>query len=424
MTWHLNCPACGTNWPDDAPRWRCSCGSVLDAVQQRPALDGMQLRALWDERLGSRLAIDQSGVWRFREVVLPVPVDQIVTMPEGRTNLYCSARVARWAGVDSVLLKHEGENPTGSFKDRGMTVAATMARRSGATAMACASTGNTSASMAAYAARADLEALVFIPDGAVAWGKLAQAMAYGARTLQISGDFDDAMRLVEEIAVERGIYLANSINAFRIEGQKAIGLELLQDLGWSVPDWIVVPGGNLGNNAAIFKGLQELKDLGGLPRLPRIAVVQAAGAAPLYHAWKAGADHVTPVTAQTLATAIRIGDPVSWRRSLRAIRETNGVVESVTDQEILEAKAVVDRAGIGAEPASCASVAGLRKLVAAGTIRAGETVVCILTGHVLKDPGTVVDYHTGKIGGPHAPLANPPIRVAATRDAILEALDS
>jgi len=276
--------------------------------------------------------------------------------------------------------------------------------------------------MAAYAAAAGMTSYVFIPDGAIAYGKLSQALAYGARTIQLAGDFDDAMRLVEAVCASEGIYLLNSVNPFRIEGQKAIAFELLQDRGWQVPDWLVLPGGNLGNNTALAKGLLELRELGLLTRLPRMAVVQAEGANPLFTAWRQRTDLVAVPGAKTIATAIRIGNPVSWRKSLRGLAALDGVVEQVSDQEILDAKAQVDAAGIGAEPASCATVAGLKKLVAAGTIRPDEDVVGVLTGHLLKDPDTVVGYHQGTLAGIRSSHANAPRKAAATLEAVLAAV--
>ncbi len=411
--WHLRCVDCERDYAGLDPRYRCDCGGTLDVLHPLESLRGSVSTALFDGRLsarGSRAPLDRSGVWRFRELVLPLDPEHVVTRLEGNTRLYDSPRLAGWVGLDGLLLKHEGENPTGSFKDRGMTVGVSAARRLGMSRVACASTGNTSASMASYAAVAGMEALVFIPEGKIAYGKLAQSLAYGARTVQIPGDFDAAMRLVERVCAERGIYLLNSVNPFRIEGQKAIAFELLQDLDWQVPDWIALPGGNLGNSSAIAKGLQELHALGMIPRLPRIAVIQAEGASPLFDAWRTRADLVPFPHAETIATAIRIGNPVSWRKSLRGVLASNGLVEVVTDQEIVDAKAQVDRAGIGAEPASCASVAGIRKLVAAGTIRPDERVCAILTGNLLKDPDVVVGYHRGTLHGLASTYANPPIQ--------------
>jgi threonine synthase len=319
-------------------------------------------------------------------MVLPSGASSAVTRPEGNTPLTNSPAVSRWAGMEWLRLKEEGLNPTGSFKDRGMTVGVTQARRIGASAVACASTGNTAASMAAYAAQAGLPALVVVPAGQVALGKLAQSLAYGARTLLVRGDFDACLRLVREAEERLGVYLLNSINPFRIEGQKTIVLETLQQLGWDPPDWIVVPAGNLGNTAAFGKALREAREWGLVARTPRLAAIQAEGAAPFARGFREGFARRHRVEAETVATAIRIGDPASWDRAVAAIRETGGVVAEVTDADILEAKAVVDRAGIGCEPASAASVAGIRRLVAEGVIEPRQRVVAILTGHLLKDP--------------------------------------
>jgi len=420
--WSLVCVECGARYPGLDVRVRCDCGDVLDVVHDLERLRGEPVLARFDGRLSSRAPADRSGVWRFRELVLPLESRELATLPEGNTNLYASERLASEVGVGPLAFKHEGENPTGSFKDRGMTVGVTLARKLGYRRVACASTGNTSASMAAYAARFGLEAFVFIPEGEIAFGKLAQALAYGATTIQIEGNFDSAMRLVQEVCAREEVYLLNSVNPFRIEGQKAILLELLQDRGWSVPDWIVLPGGNLGNSSAVGKALAELHDLGLIGRLPRLAVVQAAGADPLYRAFATG-EPLRPVEApRTVATAIQIGSPVSWKKCLRAVRATNGVVEEVTDAEILDAKARLDADGIGAEPASCASLAGLAKLVARGVVERGADVCAILTGHVLKDPEVVVRYHKGELEGEPPARANPPVRAAADVDSIVAAM--
>jgi len=422
LSFTLVCVDCGASHPGLEVRYRCACGGTLDVVHDRAALVGRLSFDLFDRRLASKEPADRSGVWRFRELILPLTPEAIVTKPEGNTNLYRSESLAAWVGIDDLAWKHEGENPTGSFKDRGMTVGITVAKTLGMDRVACASTGNTSASMASYAANAGMKSYVFIPEGKVAFGKLSQALAYGATTIQIAGGFDAAMRLVQEACAARGVYLLNSINPFRIEGQKSIAFELLQDLSWSVPDWIVIPGGNLGNSAAIGKGLMELLDLGLISRVPKIAVVQASGANPFASAFKAGTPVVPLASAETRATAIRIGDPISWRKSLRGVTAGGGTVDEVTDQEILDAKAKLDASGIGAEPASCAAVAGARKLRAGGVIGRGDRVVGILTGHLLKDPEIVVDYHRGALSGITSSFANPLRRSEPTLKAVLAAM--
>ena len=421
LSFELACLDCGKTHPGLQLRYRCDCGGTLDVVHDLDAVAKLVSPKTFDARAVSAGHADRSGVWRFRELILPVEEGQPITRGEGNTHLYDSPRVAAYAGMKRLKLKHEGENPTGSFKDRGMTVGVTAARLLGADRVACASTGNTSASMASYAAVADMRAFVFIPEGNIAHGKLSQALAYGAKTLQLAGDFDAAMRVVEQVCGEENIYLLNSINPFRIEGQKAIVFELLQDLDWRAPDWIVLPGGNLGNNSAISKGLTELHRLGWIDRLPRLAVIQAAGANPLYTAFRTGRP-IERVAAETIASAIRIGNPVSWKKSLRGIEALEGVVEQVTDQEIMDAKAHVDAAGIGAEPASCAAVAGLKKLVANGTVDPDSIVCGILTGHLLKDPDAVVGYHTGKLEDIVSNHANAPVSVPDDLEAILSEL--
>jgi threonine synthase len=386
----VRCADCGTVLGDATAQSTCaSCGGLL-AVEHAPHVSGSALRTLFDGRaaqIGRTVsALERSGVWRFRELVLNAAPDDIVSHPEGNTPIISRAAIGRHAGVDALLIKHEGHNPTGSFKDRGMTVALTQARRIGARAVACASTGNTSASLSAYAAQAGIPSFVFVPEGRIASGKLAQTLAYGARTLRIRGDFDDCLRLAREASERLGVYLVNSVNAFRIEGQKTIVFELLQQLGWQAPDWIALPAGNLGNTSAFGKALVEAHRFGLIDRIPRLLAVQASGAAPFAQGF---AEHFATrvrVRAETRATAIRIGDPASWDRAVRAIEATNGVVESVTDDEIFAAKAVIDRCGVGCEPASAASVAGVRALAARGLIRRDERVVAVLTGHLLKDP--------------------------------------
>jgi threonine synthase len=376
MSEWLQCIGCERRFDASEIRYTCECGELLSVER-----DAMPDRDLFDTRLASRKTIDKSGVWRFREAVLDVDEREIVTHPEGSTQLYERG---------GIFFKHEGENPTGSFKDRGMTVAMTQAKRLGARAVACASTGNTSASLAAYAAQAGLRAIVFIPAGKVAAGKLAQTLAYGATALHIRGDFDAAMRLVREASDRLGIYLVNSINPFRIEGQKTIVWELLQDLEWNAPDWIVVPAGNLGNTSAFGKALREAFDAGWITKMPRLASIQASGANPFYRSYVDAFSQRHRIAAETIASAIRIGDPISHRKAVSAIQLTNGIVEQVTDDELMLSKREIDEMGIGCEPASATTLAGVKKLRAAGVMRDGERIVCVLTGHLLKDTDAIM----------------------------------
>jgi len=417
------CEDCGKRIPETDSRGDCpDCGGLLE-IAHESASDPSSLKELFAERRGQIGGVEQSGVWRYRELVLPTAADvDVVSHPEGNTPLMQRQTLSEFAGVEDLWIKHEGHNPTGSFKDRGMTVAITQARRTGATAVACASTGNTSASLAAYAAHAGLPALVFVPAGHVALGKIAQTIAYGARTLVVRGNFDACLALAVEARNALGVQLLNSVNPFRLEGQKTIVFELLEQLDWVPPDWIALPAGNLGNTAAFGKALREAHSLGLISRIPRLAAIQAAGAAPFARSFAGGFAERLRVEPETIATAIRIGAPASWKRAVRSIRETNGIVESVTDAEILEAKARIDASGIGCEPASAASVAGVAKLRRAGTIRADESVVAVLTGHLLKDPGAVVTYHQDT--EPRPAHANRPIEIDATLAAVERVLQS
>jgi threonine synthase len=413
------CDACGTVLSARDTRTQCAkCGGLFSLRYDPPTERGSALRRVFDARLTARGNVpESSGVWRYRELVLPdVTDEEIVTQPEGNTPLVRRERVAAWCGLNSISLKLEGANPTGSFKDRGMTVAVTQARRISAPAVACASTGNTSASLAAYAALAGLPALVLVPIGQVSLGKLAQTIAYGARTLLVRGDFDDCLRLVRAASDKLGVYLANSINPYRIAGQKTIILELLQQLDWQAPDWIVLPAGNLGNTSAFGAALREARELGLIDRMPRLAAVQASGAAPFAASFRDDFRERHTVQAATVATAIRIGDPASYDRAVRAIRETNGVVIDVPDAEILEAKAVVDASGVGCEPASAASVAGARALVSRGIVQREDTVVAVLTGHILKDSDILLKYHRDT--EPPPALANRPLEIDADLSAV------
>ena len=413
----VRCKDCSASAGADRALTRCRvCGGLLDA---EVPLD----RPIRPEDFGAGLppALRHSGVWRYRPLLPPLPDEAIVSRWEGNTPLYVDDRLAAYAGLapGQLAFKHEGHNPTASFKDRGMTVGVSHARAVGARIVACASTGNTSASLASYAAAAGLPALVLIPEGKISGGKLAQTLAYGARVVQVPGDFDQALGLLRQLTDAYDVYLVNSVNPFRLEGQKTIVFELIEQLGWQAPDVIALPAGNLGNTAAFGKALVELHRVGLIDRLPRLAVIQAAGAAPFaaYHA--SGYARFEPVVADTVATAIKIGNPASTPRARRSVEQTNGLVTTVGDDEILDAKAAIDRAGIGCEPASAASLAGLRRLVAEGAIAPDASAVAVLTGHVLKDADAVVAYHLGERDRPGA---NRPISVAAELPALERAL--
>lgn len=419
------CASCGNtlNERDAAPACP-ECGGLFDIVHPAPVahdgtpLTGPALRSSLAQHCCARPLGSHSGVWRFQSMVMPAAGDAIVSHPEGNTPLLTRRAIDAFIGLDGVFIKHEGHNPTGSFKDRGMTAGVTQAVRIGASAVACASTGNTSAALASYAAQAGIPGLVFVPAGKIALGKLAQTLGYGAKTLMVRGDFDACLRLVQDASKELGIYLLNSINPWRVEGQKTIVLELLQQLDWVAPDFIVLPAGNLGNTAAFGKALREAFALGLIDRVPRLVSVQAAGAAPFARGFREGFTTRHVVAAETIATAIRIGDPASWDRGVRAIRETNGMVLSVTDDEIIAAKVAIDAAGVGCEPASAASVAGVRQLVQSGQIAAGQRVVAVLTGHVLKDPGMLVELHQRS----DFAQANPPLEIDADVRAVAQVL--
>ncbi|MBI1337538.1 MAG: threonine synthase [Phycisphaera sp.] len=452
---HVSCPACAKNGKqsllDIQYDWeRLAAPKSLNYFEHRWATKGE----------GGDGALDFSGVWRFREL-MPFYRTQrdIVTIGEGRTNLQNANLLAPHLGIDTqhggkLLLQYEGLNPSGSFKDNGMAAAFTHARMVNARRVACASTGNTSASLAMYSSLAQLPGVVFIGSGKIAYGKLSQALDYGALTLQIQGDFDACLRRVRQIAVDRtelGIYLMNSVNPFRLEGQKAIMYRVLEALGWEAPDWVVVPGGNLGNCSAFGKAFSELHCLGLIDRVPRLAIIQASGANPLYELynnrglrWNGGRydldliksyyreQDASDAHAHTLASAIEIGRPVNLPKALRALDFMDGVVRQVDDQTILEHKAMVGRYGFGCEPASAASVAGAHQLINEGVIGKSDRVVCILTGHELKDPDATVKYHTGvdmkaiqeqaPRHDPHGKLSNRPIPVPDDLDAIIEAL--
>lgn len=371
------------------------CGDLLEMSSNGFRPDPARLRALWRERRLSNAPADRSGVWRFREFLPQYLDESIVTLGEGNTPLLAGAKTAEYAGLARLQFKHLGWNPTGSFKDLGMTVGVTEALRRGAKIVACASTGNTAASMAAYAARAGMTARVYLPKGKLSRAKVAQSFDYGAQVVEIEGNFDDALAQMMQ-RKDSGEYFLNSINPFRIEGQKTTMFELMEQLGWNPPDFIVVPGGNLGNSSAFGKALKELYSAGFISKLPRIVIVQAAGANPLVQTVATGAQSLTVVSnPSTCATAIQIGSPRSWRKALHILSFTKGIVLDVTDEEILEAKSIIGCDGIGCEPASATTLAGIRRLRQRRAIERDAHVVAILTGHVLKDPDIILKMHEG-----------------------------
>lgn len=404
------------------------CGALLEVVYSGDSIDAPELKRTFRERRTSNVPLDASGVWRYREL-FPFLDDyqHVVTLREGNTPLLDAPLAAHYGGLEKLVFKHQGFNPTGSFKDNGMTCGVAQARRLGMRRVACVSTGNTSASMAAYAAAAGLEALIFLPHGNISFGKLAQALEYGARTLEVEANFDQILVLVRGLAERLGIYLLNSVNPFRIEGQKSIVIEMLDQRDWRAPDWIVLPGGNLGNTSAFGKALRELRENHMIDKMPRLAVIQAEGAAPFHDFVKRGGEFRAVEKPETLATAIRIGDPVSWPKALRELRASRGVVETVTEQEIADAKAQIGRCGIGCEPASAATLAGIRKLTRSGVIDREADIIAVLTGNLLKDPDYIYRYHTGKLETPggvkiRSTYGNQPVIVPNDPDRIAEIL--
>jgi threonine synthase len=436
----LRCIGCGVVCEEAGQTFRCAaCGELLEIVYpgwnttDGMPLDPTALKALWRQRRTSGLPIDESGVWRFRELLPNFPRGQeIITLREGNTPLYEMPGCARVAGLQQIYAKHQGMNPTGSFKDTGMTMAASVARRQGFRWVACASTGNTSASMAAYAARGGMRSLVLIPEGKVSWGKLSQALDYGALTCQLKTDFDGCMRVLNEVVERMPVYLLNSVNPYRIEGQKTAAIELMEQFDWQPPDHIIVPGGNLGNSSALGKALLEMKQLGFISTLPRVSIIQAVGANPLVRTMREnGGKELISVQAETAASAIRIGRPASWKKAVGVLQTTGGTVEQVSEVEIALAKAEIGADGVGCEPASAVTLAGLKKLVKQGFVKSGESVVLILTGHLLKDPEFTLKFHCGDMFAGVAsekeadifrPQQRAPIVLDASMDAVIQAL--
>src|SRR5215472_15674465 len=424
---------CRARFPITEVLYNCPhCGGLLEAVYGKPAQSAAELKSLWRARRASNDPLDQSGVWRYREFIPFLDsLSCAVTLREGCTPLLPGRLAAEYGGLDFLTFKHQGFNPTGSFKDNGMTCGASQALRLGMKRVACVSTGNTSASMAAYSSAGGLQPIIFIPHGNISYGKLAQALEYGARTLQVEANFDQILSLVRTLADKLGIYLLNSVNPFRIEGQKTIIIEMMDQRDWNPPDWIVLPGGNLGNTSAFGKALRELCAWGLIGKTPRLAVIQAEGSAPFYDLMQT-ADRASLRAVghpETLATAIKIGDPVSWPKALHEVVCSGGVVEKVTEQEIADAKAIIGLCGIGCEPASAATLAGIRKLTAAGRIARDADVVAVLTGNVLKDPDYIYRYQTGQLQAPGgAPIkpnfGNQPVIVPNDADRIAALLES
>jgi threonine synthase len=421
-------PACGAEFDCGESIFKCpQCGDLLDIQYHWDKIPVPNKLGAFAMRWAKRdKPLDFSGVWRFRELLSFGPDENKVTIGEGQTVLQQNCAIAEHLAMkpDCLFLQYEGLNPSGSFKDNGMAAAFSHAMMVGAKSCACASTGNTSASVALYAHSCGLKCTVFIGSGRIAFGKLSQAMDYGAQTIQIQGDFDDCMRQVQAVCVELGLYLLNSLNPFRLEGQKTIMYRIIEGLGWEVPDWIIVPGGNLGNSSAFGKAFLELKQLGLIDRIPRMAIVNATGADTLTDlvnnkklAWNGGHvdqkiidDYYADLTARhfsphTCASAIEISRPVNLKKCLRAIDACQGIVLAVTDAEILDAKALIGKYGLGCEPASAATIAGLKHLLAQGVVAKDERVACVLTGHALKDPNVTVSYHKDRQGE----FSNPPV---------------
>jgi threonine synthase len=443
FNFRFRCIACGHGNDHAGGDFRCAqCGDLLEIIYPRwhnAKPDAEHLKSTWHTRRISSSTIDLSGVWRFRELLPTLNGDeQPITLREGNTPLYELPQCARITSVPRLFAKHQGMNPTGSFKDTGMTVAATFARRAGFRWVACASTGNTSASMAAYAARGGMRSLVLVPEGKISWSKLSQALDYGALTCQLRTDFDGCLRLLQELVRKAPVYQLNSINPFRLEGQKTLAFELLEQLDWRPPEHIIVPGGNLGNSSAIGKALLEMRELGLISRLPKLSVIQAEGANALVRTLReAAGKSLISVQAETRATAIRIGNPASWKKACKVLEATDGACEQVTEREIAQAKAEIGAEGIGCEPASAVTLAGLKKLLQQGFVKPQETVVLVLTGNLLKDPDYTIDFHRGELfeqkdtaeqknetaDAAMNALRRPPVVLDATLDAVIRTLE-
>ncbi len=386
----MKCIGCGKEYSPEKIIYTCPVCNDQLSIEYRFSTLRHNLEEKWKNR--------SLSVWKYREILPVTYEEKIVSMGEGGTKLHNCKRLAKILGLKELHVKNEGENPTGSFKDRGMTVGVTKALELGMQHVACASTGNTSASLAAYAAKSGVKCIVIIPSGKVAFGKLAQAIVHGAQVIQIRGNFDDALRIIRELCSKHPVYLLNSLNPYRLEGQKTIAFEVRDQLD-AASDKVILPVGNAGNISAIWKGFNELKELGMITTLPQMIGIQAEGAAPIANAVKMGKETVEPLAnPETVATAIRIGAPVNWKKAVKAIKDSGGLAETVSDREIIEAqKLLASREGIFVEPASAASIAGLKKLLLAGEIDSDENVVCITTGHGLKAPKIVMEKYAKPI---------------------------
>ena len=416
MNAKLKCIECSKEYDAKEILYKCECGELLEVVSDLKSFkrSGKQ----WKEHFEK--GKDKIAFLRYKDILLPdLPDDKVISLEEGDTPLYsANKKLKEFFGVDNLYLKHEGMNPTLSFKDRGMVAGVSWANFLNVNIVACASTGDTSASMSAYAARGDIKRVVLLPEGKISFEQLSQPISSGAITLGLKTDFDGCMKIVQELTETHPIYLLNSMNSFRIEGQKAIGIETLHQLDWEVPDWIIIPVGNAGNISALGKGLRELKKLGIIDKLPRLAGVETVGANPLYASYKNGWSDLKPVTAKkTVASAIQIGNPVSFKKARRELQLHNGVMEQVSDKEIMDAKAIVDSTGIPICPNSGAAVAGLKKLADKGTIKKSDKVVVILTAHAAKFSQAIIDYHKSS-----AKYANKPKSLAANLGAVEKAL--
>jgi len=436
----MNCSAefrcfkgCAGSWPVTQAIYTCpTCGGLLEVVHDLDALkkrSGPAWTKLFDERYRQNQWPYGSGVWGKREWVMPSARDEdIVSMYEGGTNLFWADRYGRSLGLDELWVKLCGNSHSGSFKDLGMTVLVSVVKKAISEgqkikAVACASTGDTSAALAAYGAAAGIPVVVLLPRGKISTAQLVQPLAHGALVLGLETDFDGCMAIVKDLAESGLIYLANSMNPLRLEGQKTVGIEVVQQFGWQVPDWVILPSGNLGNASALYAGFRMMKELGVIDRYPRLVVAQAENANPLYRAWKAGKTTVDAITAKpTQATAIQIGNPVSAPRALRALQEMNGLVEQASEQELSDAAARADATGMYTCPHTAVGLAVLEKLRASDTIKANEKVVCISTANGLKFTEFKVKYHEDSIPDVTASHRNPAVMLPAELGAVVDAI--